>query len=49
MQRLKHDGHGNIVAVDEGDVVVSVAIAGVEGEFSKGDRYIALVNVSMQS
>lgn len=45
LQRLKHNGHGNVVAVDEGDVVIGVAVAGVEGEFGKGDRYIALVNI----
>jgi hypothetical protein len=46
LQRLKHDGHGNVVAVDKGDVVIGVAVAGVEGEFGKGDRYITLVNIS---
>jgi hypothetical protein len=47
LEGLKHDGHGDVVAVNKGDIVICVAVAGIEGEFSEGNRYVALFYLSV--
>lgn len=42
LERLERNGYGNIVAVNQRDIVVGVAVSSIECKLSKRNRYVAL-------